>query len=139
MNVDFLPTLAESIGAQIVFLDRQRGQRPNRICFGQMEKDLFAIFPDFPVSRPTGARVPPLVPSIPRRHPPTTHVARRRIPVNRHSRALRTARADHAPLRIIRQIAQTQYERLPPRTKTSSVGRVLLSIVEIADAAMRVD
>jgi hypothetical protein len=104
-----------------------------------MEKDLFALFPDLPWPRPTGARVRPLVPSIPRPHPPITHVARRRISVNRHTRALGTARADHASLRIIHQIAQMQYERLPPRRKTSSVGRVLRNIVEIADAATRAE
>jgi hypothetical protein len=102
----------------------------------EMEKDLFAIFPDLLGPRPTGQRVRPLVPSVKRPHPPTTHIARRRIPVYRDTRALWTALTDDAALRRIRQIAQTQYERLRPRAKTSRVGRVLQNIVEIADAAM---
>jgi len=105
----------------------------------EMEKDLFAIFPDLPGPRPTGPRVRQLVPSVQRPHPPTTHVARRRIPVRRDTRALWTARTEDAGLRRIRQIAQTQYERLPPREKTSGVGLVLQKIVEIADAAMRAE
>jgi hypothetical protein len=101
-----------------------------------MEKDLFAIFPDLPWTRPAGAWVRPLVPSVQRPHPPVTGVARRRIPVYRNIRPLWMARTDDAPLRRIRQLAQTQYERLPPREKTSGIGRVLQNIVEIANSTL---
>jgi hypothetical protein len=96
----------------------------------EMEKDLFAIFPDLPGPRPTRR--------VQRRRPPKTGVARRRIPVRRDTRALWTAHID-AALRRIRQIAQTQYERLPSRQKTSGVGLALQQIVGVADAAMRAE
>lgn len=47
--------------------------------------------------------------------------------------------ADHTTFRLIRDMAQTQYERLPPRDKMLGAGRVLKNIVEIADAAMSVE
>lgn len=48
-------------------------------------------------------------------------------------------KADRTTFRLIRDIAQTQYERLPPRDKMLGVGRVLQKIVEMADAAIHAE
>ena len=50
--------------------------------------------------------------------------------------ASKVLETDQTTFRLIRDMAQTQYERLPPRDKISGIGRVLQNIVEVADAAM---
>ena len=88
-----------------------------------MDKDLFEIFPDLPSLRGT--------------RPAGRHIARQRFPmVNRRAEipALRRLHhSDDVAFRRIREIAQAEYERLTPKGR---LGRVLRTIIAVADAAM---
>ena len=90
-----------------------------------MDKDLFEIFPDLPLRR----IVPPVrqaVRSVEHPPPPTTHTARGSF--------AGVDRETNAAFRRIREIAQAEYERLTPKGR---LGRMLRSIITLADAAMR--
>jgi hypothetical protein len=91
-----------------------------------MEKDLFAIFPDLPSPRRVRPPVRQIVSSV--EPPPSsiTNVTRRRIlMVNRETEIL--------ALRRIREIAQSESERLKPN---DGLVHVLRTIVAVADRAI---
>ncbi|RPI54328.1 MAG: hypothetical protein EHM55_11180 [Acidobacteria bacterium] len=50
--------------------------------------------------------------------------------------ARKVLEADHTTFRLIRDTAQTHYERLSPRDKMLGAGRALKNVAEVADAAM---
>ena len=85
---------------------------------------MFEIFPD--LLWPRRARPPArqAVRSIPPPRP-TSRPARRRMTISR----------DDESLRRIREIAQTEYERLTPEDKSGGVGLALRDIAGIAAAA----
>jgi hypothetical protein len=53
--------------------------------------------------------------------------------------ARKVAEADCTTFRLIRDMAQTHYERLSPRDKMVGAGRALKNVAEVADSAMRVE
>jgi hypothetical protein len=104
----------------------------------EMEKDLFAIFPDLPSPRRVRPPVRQVVSNVEPPLPRTTKVARRRIPiVNRATETLalrKIHQIDDEALRRIRKIAHAESERL---NSNDHVAHVLRTIMAVADAATR--
>jgi hypothetical protein len=104
----------------------------------EMEKDLFAIFPDLPSARRIRPPVRQVASNVEPPLPRTTKVARRRIPiVDRATETLalrKVYQIDDEALRRIRKIAHAESEL---QKSNDRVRQVLRTIMAVADAAIR--